>query len=133
MSVRFELDYKDLEKLQEKFKKVPDEVEKTINSFLHKQGVEIMINDVLADMPISERNKRHARQSKPLTSVNFNLGFELKPKPRFRYLVFPDKALGTSINNTAEEFMEKGLNKSTQKIINGLNEQIDQKIKEAFG
>ncbi|MCV9886240.1 hypothetical protein [Metabacillus halosaccharovorans] len=133
MSVRFELDYKDFEKLQEKFKKIPDEVEKTINSFLHKQGVEIMTNDVLANMPISNRNKRHARQSKPLTSVNFNLGFELKPKPRFRYLVFPDKALGTSINSTAKEFMEKGLNKSTQKIINGLNEQIDQKIKEAFG
>lgn len=132
MSVRFELDYSEINKLQEKFINIPHEVEKTINDFLHKTGVEIAINDILHFMPSSNRDKKHARQSNPIRNVNLNLGFELKPKPKFRYLVFPDQALGTSIKNNPDEFMRKGLNKSTKKIIDGLNERIDKKIKEAF-
>lgn len=132
MSVRFEIDYSEVEKLQEKFKKIPGEVEQIINDFLHKTGVEIVTRDILSFTPISNKDKVHARQSNPLKSTNFNLGFEIKPKPKFNYLVFPDKALGTSAKNSPDEFMQKGLNKNTELIISGMNEKIDQKIKEVF-
>jgi hypothetical protein len=132
MSARFELDYSEVQKLQEKFKKIPSEVEKTINEFLHGTGVEIATNHILSRMSVSNRNKKHAKDSNPLKNIKFNLGFELKPKPKFRYLAFPDRALGTSVNNSPDEFMKKGLNDSTEKIINGMNEKIDKKIREAF-
>jgi hypothetical protein len=132
MSVRFELDYSEVQKLQEKFKKIPSEVEKTINEFLHGTGVETVKRDILSLMSVSDRKKVHAADKQSLKHINFNLGFEILPKPKFRYLVFPDRALGTSVNKKPDEFMERGLNKNTEKIITGMNEKIDKKIREAF-
>lgn len=130
--IKFEFDYTELKKLEEKLKQIPTHTEKTINDVLHKTGVRIATDHIVSRMPISKKKKKHARNSNPLTSVNFNLGFELKPKKRFNYLVFPDRALGTSHQKRPQEFMEKGLDLSTRKIIEEINEEIDRKIKEVL-
>lgn len=135
MSVKFELDFSEVEALEEKFKKIPENVENIINSYLHLEGVEITKREIRSYMPVSKQKRlssKHAKLSNSLRHKPFNLGFEIMPYPRFNYLVFPDRALGTSKGKNPKEFMEKGLDKSTEEIIRNLNERIDQKIKEAL-
>lgn len=133
MSVRFEIDYEDVEKLEEKFKRIPDNIENIINSHLHKEGVEIAKTQIVSLIPMSNKKEgKHARTSKPLREKKANLGFVISPKPRFNYLVFPDQALGTSKGNNPLEFMQRGLNKSINDIMDGLNERVDQYLEEEF-
>lgn len=130
MSVRFEFDYSQLRVLEEKLKRIPSKTEQTLNDVLHKTGVQIVQDNIINKMPISAKQKKHAKTSKPLKSNNFNLGFEITPKRQFNYLVFPNNALGTSIDNQAQEFMETGLELSTDDIIEKINQEIDKKIRE---
>nr|BDD47234.1 hypothetical protein 8 [Bacillaceae bacterium] len=133
MSVRFEFDYSEVKILEEKLQKLPGETEKTINDILHKTGVRIVQDKIISRMPVSDKNKKHAKLSNPLRSENFNLGFEIKPKRQFNYLVFPNNALGTSYGGTPQEFMETGLGLSTKDIIEEINQEIDRKLKEELG
>ena len=130
MSVRFEFDYSQLRELEEKLKKIPSKTEQTINDVLHKTGVKIVQDNIIDHMPLSDKKKKHAKNSNPLRSKNFNLGFEIMPKRQFNYLVFPNKALGTSLGNRALEFMETGLELSTEDIIEKINQEIDKKMRE---
>ncbi len=134
MSVKFQLDYSDFEKLTEKFKKIPDETEKLINSYLHREGVSISKRHIIARIPVSTKKGKlkHAKFGNPLRDKPLNLGFEISPFPRFNYLVFPDQALGTSKGKTPKKFMNKGMDDSAEEIINGLTERIDEKIKEVL-
>ncbi len=139
MSVKYEVDYSEVKKLQEKFKKIPDEVEKIINDFLHKTGVEIATRDITQFIPVSSEEKIHAKTSKWSKSENHNLGFTIKAKGgaasnkgSFGYLVFPNEGRGPH-NPFEQRFMERGMKKATSTIIEILNEKIDQKIKEVFG
>lgn len=130
MTVRFEFDYKQLRELEKKLEKIPSYAERTINDVLHKTGVQIVTENIISRMGVSDKKKKHAKYSKPLTSQNFNLGFEIKPKKPYNYLVFPNNALGTSVGNRAQEFMETGLELSTDDIIQKINREIDKKIEE---
>lgn len=139
MSARYEIDYSDIIKLQEKFNKVPNDVEKTINDFLHKTGVEVMVQEITKYIPVSSKKKKHAKTSKWSKNEKHNLAFTIKTKGgaannkgSFGYLVFPNEGRGPN-NPVEQRFMEKGLEKATPKIIEELNNKIDQKIKEAFG
>lgn len=130
MSVKFEIDYEDVRKLEAKFEKIPDKVEERLNEIIHGYGAVAVKEDITSRLPVSKVNKRHAKNSKPLKNKDFNLGFEVLPKRPYNYLVFPDQALGTSHGKTPEEFMVKGLNDSTRRIMDEINNKIDQLIKE---
>lgn len=135
MSVKFKLDYSDVEALEEKFKQIPDNVENLINSYLHHEGVELVKRNIRSHMPISsvkKRASRHAKTSKSLRHRTDNLGFEVSPFPRFNYLVFPDQALGTSKGKSPQKFMELGLKDSTDEILREINKRVDEKIKEVL-
>lgn len=133
MSARFEFDYLEVKVLEEKLQKLPGQTEKTINDILNKTGVQLVQDNIISRMPISEKKKKHAKFSSPLRAEKFNLGFEIKPKRQFNYLVFPNNALGTSHSESPQEFMETGLDLSVKDIIEKLNEQIDKKLKEELG
>lgn len=132
MSVKFTLDAKDLEQLEPKLQKISDKSEKVLNDILHSFGVETVTNKIIDLMPVSEKNKTHAKSSNPLRNLTFNLGFEVMPRKAFAYLVFPDKALGTSQGNAPKEFMLQGLDSSTDSILEKINDEIDKIIKEEF-
>ena len=135
MSVRFELDYSEVEALSEKFRAIPEHVEELLNSYLHFEGVELTKRRITEGMPVSSKKGvlKHAKFSNSLRHKTFNLGFEVMPKPRFNYLVFPDQALGTSKGKSAQKFMHSGLDDSTNNIIQEINERVDRKIKEELG
>ncbi|MBP3951127.1 hypothetical protein [Bacillus suaedae] len=130
MTVRFEFDYKELSALEDKLRKLPDNVEKIINDVLHKTGIELVTDSIIERMPLSDKKKKHAKTSKPFRSEKFNLGFEIKPKRQFYYLVFPNDALGTSLGKNEQEFMEIGLERSINKIVEEINAKADEKLKE---
>ncbi|EQB35043.1 hypothetical protein M948_18255 [Virgibacillus sp. CM-4] len=133
MSVKFEIDYEEVEKLEQKFKRIPDNIENIINSYLHKDAPKLAKSRIVSLMPLSQKKEGiHAKQSNPLRVKKINLGFEILPKRKFNYLVFPDQALGTSVGNNPDEFMQRGLNQSINDIMEGLNEHIDHYLEEEF-
>ena len=138
MSVRYELDYSEVEKLEEKFRAVPDNIENIINGVLHKDGIKVTTTAITEEMPVSNRTKKHAKYSKWSRSTKENLGFVIKArggasnkKGSYGYLVFPNEGRGPH-NPLEQRFMEEGLEKSTPEVLRLLNEQIDQYLEEEF-
>jgi hypothetical protein len=144
LSIRFELDYEEIERLEQKMKQLPDKMEKVVNETLHTDGVEIATEEITSLIPNSKwRNKgidkTHARTSKWSKSESHNLGFTIKSKGgaankkgSFGYLVFPNEGRGSS-NPLEQRFMEKGMKKATPRIIEKLHENIDKKLEEELG
>lgn len=141
MSVKYELDYSEVQKLEEKFKRIPDNVEGIINSYLHKEGATSTAEHITRFIRVSDPwvpKTRHARTSDWWTVDKENLGFTIKPKGgaankkgSFGYLVFPNEGRGPR-NPQEQRFMERGLAKSITDIMNGLNEHIDRYLEEEF-
>lgn len=143
MSVKFDVDYKDIERLERKIERLPGESEKIINEVLHKQGIRQVVQNITNYINISTRdgrprNKRHAKTSEWHTNDLMNLGFTVKAKGgaankkgSFGYLVFPNEGRGPN-NPLEQRFMERGLEVATPKIINILNIEFDKKIKGVF-
>lgn len=136
MSTEFKVDYSELEALEEKFKKIPENVEKIINSYLHVEGVEKVTKDITSLIPVSRKSKKHARTSKWSKDKLNNLGFTIKSRGgaankmgSFGYLVFPNGGRGPR-NHVKHDFMERGLERSTPRVLKGLSELIDQRLRE---
>lgn len=140
-AVRFEVDSKDIERLEQKIAKLPNRMEKEINNVLHTDGVKILAEEVTNELPVSTwrgmiRPKNHARLSKWWKPELENLGFVVKTKGgaasnkgSFGYLVFPDQGRGP-FNPVEQRFSEHGLRKATPKIMEKLTKRIDKVLKE---
>ncbi|SEB15748.1 hypothetical protein SAMN05421743_12138 [Thalassobacillus cyri] len=138
MSIRYDLDYQEVEKLEEKFRKVPDNVENIINQVLHNEGIKRTTAAITKELPVSNRTKKHAKYSKWSKSEKHNLGFTVKTKGgaaknpgSFGYLVFPNEGRGPH-NPLEQRFMEEGLEKTTPEIIELISERIDNFLEEEF-
>lgn len=140
--VEMSLDNKDIEKLIEKFKALPQKAEFEINSFLWNQAGNILQKRVMQNLPRSnrdkskykERPKTHAKDDDSLDKIPFNLGIKvqtrLQPKLKdFGYLIFPDEGRGKH-QSSSQEFFNKALVSETSKINDGLLEHLNKKIEE---
>lgn len=123
--ISFELDHKENERLIKAMEKVPEKAERLANQLLKTYGVPTLIKSIVGFIPISNRDKKHAKNSQPLKHELINLGFTVKAKPRFRYLVFPDQGIGRS-NPIAQEFFVKGLESSSDQITNKVIEALEE-------
>lgn len=131
MSVRFELKYEDILKIEEKIRKFQGNAEEEINRYLRDSAAQIMIDAIIAAMPMSSRNKSnwsknriHAKVGDPLEAEFFNLSVKVKSKKDFYYLQYPDQATGTSKKKQPQNFMERGLLSVYDQIVDGLLETI---------
>lgn len=138
MSTQFNLDYGDILKLEEKIAKIPEQTENLLNEILHSFGAKSVKDDITSRLPVSNRNKKHAKTSNWSKVEKGNLEFVVKSKGgaannknSFGYLVFPNEGRGPS-NPMEQRFMEKGLESSTPKVLDEINEQLDKIIKEAL-
>ncbi|EUJ22987.1 Gp9 protein [Listeria grandensis FSL F6-0971] len=134
MAVRFGIDFADFEQLQKKIEQIPQQSENALNQVIHREGATLIQENILQRLPISKvngrnRRKKHAKTSQPFQVVTSNLSVEIKPKARFRYLVFPNKGLGNK-NKNPQEFMEVGVADATPKIVEKLNQAMDRIINE---
>ena len=141
---KWEIEFKDIEELEKKLTQIPGESERTLNDVIHGKGVSITEVNVRAHIPISTwrgdwhngevRQKDHARnQSFPTVAEEINLGFIMRPRPKYRYLVFPDLGVGTSITNEPQDFMAGGLAISAPKITEEMTAAVDDAIKRILG
>lgn len=114
--VEFKLDDSQLKQLEEHIKRVPEESERVINKVLKSKGSKEMIQAIVGFMPTSTISKSHAKSSNPIKTKFKNLGFDLVPKPKYSYLVFPNSGIGKR-NTVQQKFFEKGADKSSNRIL----------------
>jgi hypothetical protein len=141
LSVKFELDYEAIKRLEMKMAKLPDKMESAANDVLHTDGIRIATEEITKLIPVSTRkgkirNKKHAKHSNWSKSEKINLGFVIKArggaankKGSFGYLVFPNEGRGAH-NPVEQRFMERGLEAATPKILSKLHERIDKVLEE---
>lgn len=132
--VRYQLDMASAAEIEAAMKLVPEKAEKLVNQVLHTKGTKEVIQSIIGFIPVSRRNKKHAKFSNPLKNQNFNLGFEVyakggaaKNKNSFGYLVFPDEGRG-SHNPVAQMFFERGTDRVNERILNDVIEALDKAI-----
>jgi HK97 gp10 family phage protein len=130
----WEVDFRGIEELEEKMKRIQGGAEQVINEVLHTDGVQLVMVDIQPEIPVSKwknrvRNKKHARNvQNPQTSKKENLKFTIRPKRTFEYLKYPDLGIGTSQHNPAQHFMNKGLKKASPKIVDKLKGKLNDLI-----
>lgn len=134
-AVRFEIHYGQVEKFLNKLKGLPGNVEGLINDILHKQGIDMATAEITRFMPISEVDKRHAKESNWSKSIKGNLQFTItarggasKKSGSFGYLVFPNEGRGPH-NPLEQRFMERGISAATSPILNKLNKAVDERLR----
>ncbi|HEM5158038.1 TPA: hypothetical protein U1277_000590 [Streptococcus suis] len=115
MANKATLDFSGSTKLAEAMAKIPSKSEEVVNRVLLVRGTKEVMQAIIGFMPVSKREKRHAKYSNPLKERMFNLGFDIvakggaaKNKGLFGYLVFSNEGRGTH-NPIAQAFFERGL------------------------
>lgn len=137
IKTRFSLKTEDIERFNEAIKRCGTSSEGAINEYLHGSAGETIARGITKFIPRSDRNKVHARDSKWYTQSNFNLAVgvanSIKGKNSAYYLYYVATGTGTSKKNGPNDFMEKGLEKEYDNVVNGviqkLLENIDKELK----
>jgi len=140
--VIFDLDYQQLQELENRIRQLPNHAEQVINETLHTDGVKLIERDVTNLIPKSKRDKNttwyrkhgsmeHAKDTKWSISKKEHLGFMLKSKGgaankrgSFGYLVFPDEGRGQNEQNFTERATESAVPKILEKLHGKLIETI---------
>ncbi|SFH68625.1 hypothetical protein [Pisciglobus halotolerans] len=130
--VKFQLNAQESERIEQAMARIPEESERMVNDVLKSKGVKKAIESIVGFMPISDRKKAHAKLSNPLKQNMINLGFEITPKPRFGYLVFPNDGIGRS-NPVKQQFFENGLEKVTDSILDDVVLALEEASNKALG
>lgn len=126
MAAKFELKSKDVDILQEKLRRTVPDAEKTINTYLGEKGAEELIGGVTKYTPVSNWEKKHAKNSMPYKAKPGNLRVNISTKPEYGYLYFPDAGEGTSSKNPVHEgFMQDGVESVYENVVNGLLEAVE--------
>lgn len=129
MSAKFTLQDSDVKRIQDQIERFPKNAEKKINDYLKKEGKETLIQGVTKYTPVSNRKKKHARNSKPYKGTNGNLSVKIESKSPYNYLYFPNAGTGTSKRNPRNEgFMQDGIDAIHNQVINDLLDAIGKEI-----
>lgn len=133
-SVNFEIKQEDIIRLQEAMVRFGNESENAINDYLMGIGANIGVRSIISLLPTSGRTwkgkGKSAKSGNPFQSDFVNLGFSIRSKKKYNYLYFPDQAAGTSLGNSPLEFMDRGLDKVYNNIVDGLLKSLQIKIEE---
>jgi hypothetical protein len=141
LSAKFDLDYDELLRLEQKLGRLPNKLEEVVNDFLHSDGIEIATEEITKLIPNSQwKNRRltkaHAKTSKWSKSEKHNLGFTIKSRGgaankrgSYGYLVFPNEGRG-SRNPLEQRFMERGMKNATPKVLDRLSVPIEKALEE---
>ena len=138
----FEMDYQQLQELENRIRQLPNHAERVINETLHTEGIEIIERNVTRLLPVSKRNKsapwyrqhgstKHAKDGNWSISKKEPLGFMLKSKGgaankrgSFGYLIFPDEGRG----QTEQNFTERATDIAVPKLLETLHGKLIETI-----
>lgn len=137
-AAKFTVDYEDLKALEERLKDIPGKAEKAINEVLHGEGAELAVKAVTNLLPVSDRRKKHAKESNWSKTLTENLGFTImtrggaaKNKNSYGYLTFPDKGIGRS-NPIAQNFTGRAEEDYTPQLLKLMHNKITSTLQEVF-
>lgn len=117
----FELNDGDIEKLVASIQNYSGNAEQAIGNYLENELPGIAKPSIQNLIPVSDRNKKHAKNSAPFTEdMEGNLSIYIHTKKPFHYLYFPDEGEGTSKGQAPHYFMEEGMERKYDEIVNGL-------------
>lgn len=140
------VEFVEIDRLQEKMQRIPQLSESVINQRL-KEKVEPETPEQMREIfPISKRNPQkpitlstgkkvttgHAKTSDSLKATHENLGFTVRPKPNYRYLVFPDLGIGEA-NPLPQEFLRQGMERQLPTIAQELEDALEVAINQELG
>lgn len=142
----WDISFVDIDRLQEKMMRIPELSEKIINDVLVNSSEVRAPQTMRKIFPISKRNPTrpitlankkqvtvgHAKTSESLKVTHENLGFTVRPKPNWRYLVYPDLGLGGR-NPLEQEFMRRGMEREVPTITAELEAGLEQGINKELG
>lgn len=136
---RYEIDFSKSLEIEKKMALIPDKSEKLVNQVLRAKGTRTMMDSIIDLMPRSNKNKQHAKDSKPLTFRMRNLGFEVVAKGgaanrpgSFGYLVFPDEGRGPH-NPIKQAFFKRGGDAANEKIQDDVIEALERAHEDLTG
>lgn len=128
----FKLKDSDIIKLDDQLKRIGDGVEDVVNEHLHTVTGKQMADSITQFIPVSKKGKRHAKHSKWWEQKDYNLGVEIsnsiRGKRSFYYLYYVATGTGTSYRNGKRDFMQEGVDKAYDKIVNSLTEKLEEHI-----
>lgn len=129
--IEFSIKENDLERIKEAIIDFGDNAENVINECLANEVKNTLITSITNFIPVSKKNKKHAKTSNPLQGdVRNNLTLWIRTKPKFNYLYFPQNAEGQSRNNSPNDFMEKGINNEYDNVVNTILDKLQNRLEE---
>lgn len=117
----FSLNDDDVNKLIEAIQRYEDNAEDAISNYLETEVPSITKPSIQSLIPVSDRNKKHARTSAPFTEdMEGKLSIYIHTKKQWHYLYFPDEGEGTSKGQAPHDFMVQGVENEYDTLVNGL-------------
>ena len=118
----FELDAKELDRLQTALKNYPSNAEEAINDVFHNQASPLIQEEINRLMPRSnvkpwKGKLPHAKDSKSLTDLKGNLSITVKSSKKYGYLYFPDDGTNTRRHAGNQQFFWRGAEAKQAEII----------------
>lgn len=118
---KFELDSKDIDRLVGAIKQYEGDAEQALGNYLENEADKIFRPSIENLIPVSDKDKKHAKTSAPLTGdMEGHLSLYIHTKKAWHYLYFPDEGEGTSKGQLPHDFMGEGIEKQYDTVINGM-------------
>lgn len=117
----FSLNDDDVDKLIKAIQNYEDNAEDAISKYLENEVPEIVKPSIQNLIPVSDRNKKHAKNSAPFTEdMEGKLSVYIHTKKKWHYLYFPDEGEGTSKGQMPHDFMGQGVDNEYDTLVNGI-------------
>lgn len=134
VKTNFSLKDKDIERIRLAMVRCGETSESVINDYLHNVAGTKLTRSITKFIPVSKRNKQHAKSSKWHEQANYNKAVSISNSLKgsrgtsFYYLYYVVTGTGTNRKKGARDFMEKGMNLEHNNIVEGLVEELDRYI-----
>lgn len=117
----FSINDDDIDKLIQAIQSYEDDAEEAIGDYLENKVPKIVKPSIQNLIPVSDRRKKHARNSAPFTEdMDGKLSVYIHTKYQWHYLYFPDEGEGTSKGQSPHDFMLQGVENQYDTLINGI-------------
>lgn len=127
----FSLNGSDVDKIVNAIQGFSGNAEREINDYLKNTGSKKLVESITYVTPVSVQKKKHAKDSKPYKTENYNLSVVIKPNNKYYYLGFVDEGSGTSSKYQAHMgFMNRGVESTTDEIVNDLLNKLSRRMEE---
>ncbi|MDU2692797.1 MAG: hypothetical protein DBY41_08545 [Clostridium sp.] len=127
----FNLYSSDVDKIVKSIQGFSGNAEREINDYLKTVGNKKLVDSITYVTPVSAQRKKHAKDSKPYKTQNYNLSVVIKPKSSFYYLGFVDEGSGTSSKYQAHiGFMSRGVESTSDEIVNNLLDRLSRRMED---